>query len=272
MVHGPNFKKDVLFKLTTLANLILKGLELFGFNSILIEWPFDDCTITVRFQDTQYDFYCIKHYDSNIYLNPYFHEADITSFVYDNLKKGDIFIDVGAHCGLYTILASKKVGSKGRVISIEPNPENLNLLNMNIQKNNLRNVTIISKAVGEYETRINLFYRSEATALTSHQEGTKSNKCIEVETVTLDDVVEQLKINSIKMIKIDTEGYDEHVLRSGKRVLRKTKYLIVESNSSTIKRILIDNGFNICLLSPSQYILGINREWEDRTLRGSREN
>lgn len=62
------------------------------------------------------------------------------------LRKGDVFIDVGAHIGKYTILVAKIVGKEGLVIAIEPNPENYETLLENIKLNNLKNVIAVNIA------------------------------------------------------------------------------------------------------------------------------
>src|ERR1051325_3193678 len=58
-----------------------------------------------------------------------------------NTKQGDIVVDVGAHIGKYTIIASKRVGANGKVIAIEAHPGNYEMLNRNIKLNGLTNVT-----------------------------------------------------------------------------------------------------------------------------------
>ncbi|MEM2529397.1 MAG: FkbM family methyltransferase, partial [Ignisphaera sp.] len=196
--------------------------------------------------------------DSNVYLNPYFHEHDVVSFVINNLKEGDVFIDIGAHCGLYTIVASKRVGIEGMVVSVEPNPENVRYLIRNIKINDLKNVIIIAKALGQRKERIKMFYHPGATALTSVKERGHF-KWFRVDQVTLDDIVEELKLGHIKMIKIDTEGYDEHVLRGGGSALQKTDYVIVELNTNNVRELLLRKGFDLYMLHPSRYILAIKR-------------
>ena len=161
-------REDLLFKSVTLMNLIRKSLLQSKADArAFIKWRFTDCLVRVRFFEVDYLFYCPKGYDFNIYLNPYFHEYDITQLVYSTLERGDIFIDVGAHGGLYTLLASKKVGNQGRVISVEPNPENLRFLRLNIKLNRLDNVITVPLAAGEKRKKIKLFYRPEDTARTS---------------------------------------------------------------------------------------------------------
>ena len=260
-VSCPERKKDFLFKIVTLINLVKKAMiSLSNKKEIeLTKWFFDDCIVRIGFLDITYNFYCPRGYDFNIFLNPFFHEYDITLFVHNILQKGDVFIDVGAHGGLYTILASKKVGSKGQVISVEPNPENLKFLKANIKLNKLENVCIIPKAADEIKRKIALFYRSEDTALTSTSRRTKSSKCIEVETTTLDHITE--RFDSIKMIKIDTEGYDMKVLRGAKRTLLKSHYLVVEQNTSDIVESLVSSSFDLSLSTPSRYLLATHRRY-----------
>lgn len=126
-VLGENFKYDTLCKIVSLLNLVKKG----SFNYILhskpnlLPWRFSNCIVRVRFDRVSFYFYCVKNKFFNVYMNPYFHEFDISTFIFQHLKEGDTFVDVGAMGGLYTIIASKIVGNKGRVFSVEPNPDNL---------------------------------------------------------------------------------------------------------------------------------------------------
>ncbi len=68
-------------------------------------------------------------------MNPFFHEFDVSNFVHSVLKPGDVFVDVGAYAGSYTLAAAKIVGPKGKVVSIEPNPETLAYLKENVSLN-----------------------------------------------------------------------------------------------------------------------------------------
>ena len=59
-----------------------------------------------------------------------------------NIKPGDVIVDVGANIGIFTVIASKLVGSHGRVVAIEPNSESAKRLERNIALNSLNNVTV----------------------------------------------------------------------------------------------------------------------------------
>jgi tRNA A58 N-methylase Trm61 len=63
-------------------------------------------------------------------------------------KPGEIVIDVGAHIGYYTLKAARAVGTKGKVIAIEPNPENFHLLRNNVILNRFYNVMTLPIAIG----------------------------------------------------------------------------------------------------------------------------
>ena len=82
------------------------------------------------------------------------HEDEIID--YFNPQAGDFVIDVGAHMGRYTIVSSKKVGNRGRVLSIEPHPYNFKLLKENVNANKISNVRLLNLAVSNIpgKTRI----------------------------------------------------------------------------------------------------------------------
>ena len=64
-----------------------------------------------------------------------------------SIKEGDIIIDAGADIGLFSVLAAFKVKEKGRVIAVEPEPNNLKILRENVELNYLKNVIIVPKAL-----------------------------------------------------------------------------------------------------------------------------
>src|SRR5918911_5372332 len=67
----------------------------------------------------------------------------------DLIRKKDIVLDLGASTGDFCIIASKKVGSNGMVIAIEPDADNYELLKFNIQRNKCQNVLPLNIGVGK---------------------------------------------------------------------------------------------------------------------------
>lgn len=150
------------------------------------------------------------------------------------LHKGDIFFDVGAHLGWYTLNASQVVGRKGKVYAFEPNPSVASWLGENCQLNNLKNVSIIKAPVADSVAAVD-FWVGESDALGSLSKAnairgsTREAKKIKIISTTLDSFIKQRRIRKVKIIKIDVEGADLLVIKGGKNFLkRQAPYLIVE--------------------------------------------
>jgi FkbM family methyltransferase len=196
-------------------------------------------------------------------MNPYYHEYDITTFIHSVLRLGDVFIDAGAHAGSYTLQAAKITGKGGKVISIEPNPENLIYLRSNVLLNHLQNVAIIPKAVGGANGMITMFYDPSKTALTSINRnflaGQTRPKSFETSLTTIDDIyLECAHPREVRVMKIDTEGNDLSVLIGARRTLSRTRYVIAEQNTTAVRQMLFDEGFGIGEMRPSGYLLATN--------------
>ena len=65
------------------------------------------------------------------------------NFLKKNLRKGAVFLDIGANIGAYTLIGSKLVGENGKVFAFEPVGNIRETLNTNITTNNLKNITVI---------------------------------------------------------------------------------------------------------------------------------
>lgn len=72
-------------------------------------------------------------------------------------RKGDVFLDVGAHVGKYALQVAKIVGEEGLVIAVKPMPEHFKALSMNIKLNKLRNVIPLNIAAWSEEKLLKLF-------------------------------------------------------------------------------------------------------------------
>jgi FkbM family methyltransferase len=154
-----------------------------------------------------------------------------------NAKQGDIVVDVGAHIGKYTIIASKRVGENGKVIAIEAHPGNYEMLNRNIKLNGLTNVTTLNYAVYSKESKIKLYMPDEEFGYTMHHsimfsylspkyslKGKENEKFIEVNANTLDNLLQKNGISrEVNWIKIDVEGAEFEVLKGATEILSNSK-------------------------------------------------
>ena len=139
--------------------------------------------------------------------------------VYDRAsrpQRGDVVIDVGAHVGMFAIKAARQVGDEGLVIAIEPEPENLRLLEQNIRGNNLGNVIVVGKAAGESPDRGRLYLADDSYG---HSLAGQTHKFLDVEIDSLDNIVSGLKLGKVNFIKIDAEGTELEVLKGADKIL-----------------------------------------------------
>ena len=136
-------------------------------------------------------------------------------------REGDIVIDIGAHIGRYTITGSKQVGITGKVVAIEADPDNFELLKRNIALNNLTNVLPLNYAVFSTRTRIKLYEQSASAKYNSVMltRAAKTKNYVEVNADTLDSILKQNRINQVNWIKIDVEGAEFEVLKGSSETL-----------------------------------------------------
>jgi hypothetical protein len=79
------------------------------------------------------------------------YEREVFDKLFDVLRSGSVFVDVGAHIGRYSLPIAKLVGENGLVIAVEPNPPAFKSLLMGVKLNNLRNVLALNIALGDSE-------------------------------------------------------------------------------------------------------------------------
>lgn len=137
-------------------------------------------------------------------------------------QPGDIVLDIGAYVGMFTVKAAGLVGMAGKVIAIEPGPENYDLLRWNCE--GLGNVALVKKAIMSTTGTGRLYYSKSAAA---NSLVTQWSRHVEVETITLDELVAELGTDKIDFIKLDAEGAELEVLKGARNVLEKGTRLAI---------------------------------------------
>jgi hypothetical protein len=102
-----------------------------------------------------YRVYCPININKDDFINMTVREEEIIEHF--RPCRGDIVVDIGAHIGRYTLIAAKRVSLNGKVIAIEANPDNFEMLNRNVKLNQLTNVMSLNYAVYSQETKIKLY-------------------------------------------------------------------------------------------------------------------
>jgi FkbM family methyltransferase len=146
-------------------------------------------------------------------------------------KSGGIVVDVGAHYGRYTLIAAKRIGPKGKVIAIEADPNNFDMLNKNIKLNELskENVIALNYAASSIKSTVKLSIPDKKpgqtiySSIISNRAPTK--KFIEVNANTLDNLLHEnaISVEHVNWIKVDVEGAELEVLKGATDVLSKSK-------------------------------------------------
>src|SRR6266496_451229 len=83
-------------------------------------------------------------------------EVTEREFVNRFLRPGDVFVDVGANIGLFTLIAASRVGPTGKVIAFEPTSETYERLVGNVRLNRLRNVDCVRSALSDHSGELDL--------------------------------------------------------------------------------------------------------------------
>jgi FkbM family methyltransferase len=151
-----------------------------------------------------------------IYLTGYW-EPIITQYIRRHLKPGDTFVDCGANVGYYSLLASRIVGPKGNVFSIEASGQIFRSMLTNLELNHCANVTPIHAAAagGEGESSIFLAHQANLGGSTTVRSladkwGMAFEKKIRADT--LENLVGSSNLRNARMIKLDVEGAERTVL------------------------------------------------------------
>lgn len=157
----------------------------------------------------------------------YFGELDpkITWICAQIVRSGDTVLDIGANIGMVTLGLSKLVGKNGKVYAFEPNPALQQNLEDTFKRNQVSNVRLHPVALGSKQGQLKLRIPvGNAGAASLIRCRNLSNfDVFEVPVRTLSEIVTEERIKSIRLIKIDVEGFEAEVFRGGHDVLRRIR-------------------------------------------------
>ena len=140
-----------------------------------------------------------------------------TSLVLSVLKPGDVFVDVGANIGYFTVVAASVVGGQGQVFSFEPDPANFDLLVKNCEHNSLQSRVNAVQAGLSVDNRAGQLYLSEDN-LGDHQiyPGEEAREHLDISLLNGGDYLSAQLCRTgrkgIDLIKVDTQGSEFEVM------------------------------------------------------------
>lgn len=189
------------------------------------------------------------------------YEEQITRFLRKSLKRGDVFFDVGAHAGYYTLLASKLVGQDGAIFSFEPEANNFGKLESNVILNNVRNAKLFNIALSDFSGKGTLHINplnegGHSLQSFSPGKGIPGGFSEEVRITSLDDFIKKESIKQkIDLIKIDVEGAEFSALCGMESAVESNPNLQIICELSSKNRgetinFLQDRGFKVFIFGP----------------------
>jgi FkbM family methyltransferase len=141
------------------------------------------------------------------------------------VRPGDTVLDIGANLGMVTLWLSTLVGKSGKVHAFEPNPELQKMVEQVLEHNQVSNACMHPVALGAEPGSLELRIPRVNAGAASLIRNKDMSDCqvIEVPVRPLSEIVAEEGITSIRLIKIDVEGFEAEVFQGGKEVLAKIR-------------------------------------------------
>ena len=156
------------------------------------------------------------------------YEPELSRFVSGLLGPGDVFVDVGANIGHFSLLAAPVVGSDGEVWALEPDPLAFHALQRNVEVGGHENIRALNIAVAAEEGTVTLFRSGFGGGMNSLISSPESvgREPVEVRAVPIDALVD----HEVRGIKVDVEGVEATVLAGMRAVIARSPeaWVIVE--------------------------------------------
>lgn len=142
-------------------------------------------------------------------------EPHMTRWLQRRLKPGDVFVDVGANIGYYSVLASRLVGGSGKVVAVEASPTFLRLLQRHARRNGCANIRTVNAAVSDREELLTFILASSrnmgANSVVPYDGPAEST--FEIAARPLPDLLTEDEVTRARVIKVDVEGAEGGVVR-----------------------------------------------------------
>lgn len=194
-----------------------------------IFWNFTSWRIFEYTTKTQFGMYITGNTQDVIQRYIYYFgiwEPHISAFISSRLKPGDIFIDIGANIGYYSLLTSRLVGTNGKVIAIEASPKVFELLKKQIIANKVENIRILCCAVSNKRARLTVHHAEDTNIGATSIVRNFNNSFLpnfEVDAAPLGDLLSNEEIAMARMIKIDVEGAEWLVVEGMRPIFKQLR-------------------------------------------------
>ena len=176
--------------------------------------------------------------DGALLFYPHLYEYREIEFMRKHLREGDIFLDIGAHIGFYSLIASRIVGEKGAVLAVEADPYNFRKLTLHLKLNHIQHVIVVNEGVSDKKEVLRL-----GLNVTGNRAGNSflsmNEDHVEVPCSPLSALLMKHGINRVQGAKFDIEGFEFRVLHQFFTDVKdslRPDFVIVEQHSEFVER------------------------------------
>lgn len=193
-----------------------------------------------------------------------FYEVAILDKWTPKFNEARAILDIGSNLGNHTLYWAEKLNYEA-IYAFEPYKPTFEKLQNNINNNNLKNVFLVNKGVGNVSGFAHASFTDETNMGATTLEYSSKQDDDAMEIVSIDSFVVENNINNIDFVKIDVESFEPFVLEGMKNVLTQMKPdLWIEVRTETYKKIIDDlkeldyvpvdiEGFNILFLNKCRH-------------------
>lgn len=184
------------------------------------------------------------------------------------LGEGDVFVDVGANVGVYTLHAARRVGKSGRVVFFEPTSETYARTCENVRLNGFANIKGYQKAVADKEGTVDFMVceSNNSNYIGSGILSEEARESLEVRTVpvdTVDAMAAREGLGKVTLIKIDAEGAETLVMNGALQTIRSSRPTILFESGFvgsplSEREFLKAEGYELYRLDGSSWVKGTN--------------
>lgn len=164
-------------------------------------------------------------------------------------EPGQTVIDLGGNLGVFAVRAASLVGPTGRVVAVEPHPDNFKRLSGNASRNGLTWLDCVQAAAGDREGTAKLFVHERGI---NHSLVRGSGKSVTVPLRTVDSIVREKNLARLDLIKIDIEGVVPAALRGAVETIRRFRPRIAIERDTAPENEGVDT-----------LLAGLGYEWRD---------
>lgn len=191
-------------------------------------------------------------------------EPETQAVLQEHLRPGDVFYDLGANIGVFSLIAARMIGPEGRVVALEPDPDVARQLRENVERNGFRTVTVREACAWRSSGAISFSRanpdRTLDRGLGSAMRTNGGDDVITVRAYSLDDLVKELPIPTF--IKCDVEGAEVEVMAGATTTLAKHRpVLFIEIHDKSyvqpLREILRTAGYEDVSLTDDLHLLAV---------------